>query len=122
MAQTIEAQITKLLDEYNHLAKETVEKASRKVSRDCAQTLRNTSPRRPGGGEYASSWSTKKIEKGMVTYNRKHYRLTHLLENGHVIKNGVGTYGRAPAYVHIEPAAEEASQEFEEIIRRELSR
>ena len=122
MAQSIERQMAALLDEYEKLADDVVEKSSKKAARDAAQKLRNVSPKRPGGGEYASSWSFRKYGKGYVTYNKKHYQLTHLLENGHVIRNKYGEYGRAPAHVHIAPVEAEYIQEYIANVRRELSK
>lgn len=122
MAESIEAQLGKILDEYEKLADDVVERSSRKAAKDTVQDLKNSSPKRPGGGEYASGWSSKKQGKGMVVYNRKAPGLTHLLEKGHVVRNKYGTFGRAPAHVHIAPAADEGASEFEENVRRELSK
>ena len=122
MADSIEVQLDRILDEYENLTKETVQKSANKSGRDAVQKLKNSSPKRPGGGEYAPGWSTKKTKDGVVVYNRKKPGLTHLLEKGHVIRNKYGTYGRAPAHVHIAPVADQGSSEFEENIRRELSR
>ena len=118
MVDSVEVQLTQILDEYMNVVGDVVEKAERKTARDAVQKLKGTSPRKTG--DYASGWSSKKVGKDMVVYNRKAPGLTHLLENGHVIRNKTGTYGRAPAKKHIAPVANEASQEFEENIRRGL--
>lgn len=118
MVDSIEVQLTEILDDYVDKVGDVVEKSEKKTARDCVQELKNTSPKQTG--DYASGWSSKKVGKDMVVYNRKMPGLTHLLENGHVIKNKIGTFGRAPAHPHIGDAAKKASQEFEENIRRGL--
>jgi len=55
-----------------------------------------------------------------VVHNTKHYQLTHLLENGHVVRNKKGTYGRAPAIKHIAPVEEWANNELPNEIERSL--
>ena len=122
MAQTIEKQLGAILDKYSELSRETVLKCSRQAARGTAQKLRNTSPKRAKGGEYAASWSTRKYGKGYVVYNKEHYQLTHLLEYGHDIVNKFGEYGRAPAHVHIKPVADEYERQFIENVERELSK
>lgn len=131
MGKTFEAELGALFDEYLELTETVVEKSARKAARDTAQRLKNTSPTHTG--EYAAGWTYKKGGKGnrvsgvgavngFIVHNRDNYQLTHLLEKGHVIKNKKGTYGRAPAYPHIAPAAEVGSSEFEENVRRELGK
>ena len=122
MYQSVEEQVMAILDEYKEIPAEVAERNARKTGRDTVQQLKNVSPKRPGGGEYASGWATKKQGKGVVVYNRKAPGLTHLLEKGHVIKNKYGTYGRAPAHVHIAPVEERSNREYVENVRRELSR
>lgn len=129
MAETIEAQLTGILDEYEELVGDVVESSARKAAKDTVQRLRNTSPSLTG--EYGAGWTYKKSGKGnrtsgvgnvgsYIVHNRDNYQLTHLLEKGHVIKNKKGTYGRAPAHPHIAPAAEEGASEFELNVRRGL--
>lgn len=122
MAQSVEEQMAAILDEYKEIPKEVAEKCSRKAARDAAQKLKNVSPKRPGGGEYAAGWSTKKYGKGYVVYNRRMPGLAHLLEHGHDVYNAKGRVGRAPAYVHIAPVEAEFAREYIENVERELKR
>ena len=122
MAQSIEKELGAILDKYKEVPKNVAEKCSRQAARKTAQKLKNVSPKQPGGGEYAASWSTRKYGKGYVVYNKEHYQLTHLLENGHVIRNKKGDYGRAPAHVHIAPVADEYEREYIQNVERELSK
>ena len=121
--RSVSAQLDKILEQYGRKADEAVEKTAKRAGRDTAKTLKNTSPRRTGA--YASSWTTKVTRSsgrliGVTVYNKDHYQLTHLLENGHVIKNKKGEYGRTRPIKHIEPAEQEGIQNFEELVRAEL--
>ena len=122
---TISDDITRIVEQYGRQAREAVEKAVRKTGRETAKDLRNTSPKRTGA--YASSWSTKVTRSsgrliGVTVYNKEHYQLTHLLENGHVIKNKKGEYGRTRPIKHIEPAEQKGIADFEEYAREELEK
>lgn len=123
MTESVEVQMTKLLDEYSQEVQDAANKAIKRVARETVKRLKNTSPKR--SGEYARDWAVKNLSVhgnivNLVVHNRKHYQLTHLLENGHVIRNKKGTYGRAPAHPHIGPAEEWASIELPAQIEREL--
>jgi hypothetical protein len=65
------------------------------------------------GSKYKKSW-TVKVEKGRefvhvtVHASKPHYRLTHLLENGHATRDG----GQTRKFKHIAPASEFAKAEF----------
>lgn len=123
MAKTgsVEIQMAEILNEYSEHVKEVVEKAAEESAKETAKELKNTSPKRPGHGEYARSWTAKRNGGGWIAYNSKHGQLTHLLENGHVIRNQYGEYGRAPAIKHIEPVEQSAIQDFENRIERGLA-
>ena len=115
MAETITAQLNRILNDYSDEGKDAKEAA-----REAAKDLRSSSPKKTG--EYASGWSSKQLDADTaVVYNRKAPGLTHLLEKGHLIRNKKGTYGRAPAHPHIAPVAERMEQEFINKVERDLS-
>ena len=120
--------INDILEEYTKEVKEVVGECGQKVSKDAVGLLKTKSPKRNarGGGKYAKSWDFKE-EKGIlgtpmyIIYNKKHYRLTHLLEYGHVIRNGTRrTFGSVKGKPHIKSVEEWVQQEFPATIERKL--
>ena len=109
------AEINRQLALYAHQTEESVERISEEVAREGVEMLKDKSPKRYG--DYAGSWALKKVGKVFVIHNKKHYRLTHLLEKGHAKVNG----GRVPARVHIAPVEERVIERFEDELRRELT-
>lgn len=114
-------QLEKTIDEiFTEYGKECVEVANKKIAEAAKrgqQVLRDISPvdeGSPSAGEYARSWSVTDLEpkrgknllsgftiKGKTIYSKApHYRLTHLLENGHKLWQG----GNSPAIPHISKA------------------
>lgn len=125
MAESLTVQMNKILDEYDEHIQKVTNETFRKKARQAASTLRSTSPKRPGGGSYAAGWSAKRLGKigritSMVVYNKTNYQLTHLLENGHVIRNKYGEYGRTTGKKHIAPVADRANSEIPLEIERQL--
>lgn len=123
MSESVSVQLSKILDEYDEHVQDVTNSVFKKAARNAAKDLKNTSPKRTGG--YASGWSVKNMGKNgkianLVVHNRTHYQLTHLLENGHVIRNKKGTYGRAPAQKHIAPVADRVNSEVPQEIERQL--
>ena len=108
-SMSVEGQMQDLLKGIDNEVKEVYKKSAEAVARDTVQELRNTSPKKTG--DYAKGWSKKKNKDGeIVVYNKTDWQLTHLLENGHVIKNKKGTYGRTRGKKHIAPARDKAEQ------------
>ena len=113
MAKTerVTAQMTELLDEVNKEIEQSAKTNIQLVARESVVKLKNTSPVK--SGSYAKGWGVKKQgDMDVVVHNRTDYQLTHLLENGHVIRNKKGTYGRAPGIKHIKPVEEWAVDEL----------
>lgn len=79
-----------------------------KYAKECADILKNNSPEKTGA--YAQGWAVdeKKDVRGRwyvaTVWNEDHYRLTHLLENGHIIANKRGGVGWSSARPHIAKA------------------
>ena len=123
MAETISVQMRKILDAYEDRVENVYEASVSRVSREAVQRLRNTSPKK--SGSYARGWTLKKVKSranvtDVIVHNRTDYQLTHLLENGHVIRNKKGTYGRTRPIKHIAPVAEWAENELPNDIERGL--
>lgn len=109
--ESVSAQMTELLDEVNKDIEKSAKTNIQMVAKESVQKLKNTSPEK--SGSYAKGWGTKKNgEMDVIVHNRTDYQLTHLLENGHVIRNKKGTYGRTNGTKHIAPVEEWAVDEL----------
>ena len=119
---SVETQMEDILDTYSKDVKKVTTEAIDKTSKESVQKLKNTSPKK--SGKYARSWTTKR-ERGRdglvtVTVHNKQYQLTHLIENGHIVRNKKGEYGRTRGIKHIAPVEEWASSELPRKIERGL--
>ena len=109
----IEQDLEKILREYTQEVGELTNDVMKDASRGTVQELKNTSPKL--SGDYAKDWAVK-VERGaggsavFIVHNRKHYMLTHLLENGHALVRGGRTVGEVNPFPHIEPAQQEAER------------
>ncbi|MGB4610924.1 MAG: hypothetical protein WBH77_09930 [Saccharofermentanales bacterium] len=107
--------LQKTLDDTIH----GLNQATRKIALKAKQQVRDGAPERTG--IYANDWAMKK-EPGFTDayfiYNRKHYRLTHLLEFGHIVH---GTGLRTRAFPHIAPVQEMLDSTFTEEAIREIN-
>lgn len=125
MAKTnsVTIQVADVLEEVDRECAVVLETTSKEVADEAVQKLRNTSPKK--SGKYARGWrvSVKSGRGGAKTYvvhNSTNYQLTHLLENGHIVRNKKGTYGRTRAFKHIAPVEEWAGNELVKRITEDL--
>lgn len=119
----IEGQITKILDNYTDEVARAADKTVKQVANEAAQKIATAAQNTKGlhdTGDYASGWTVKKGRGGYIVHNKKAPRLSHLLENGHIIKNQYGSYGRVPGIPHIKPVEEWAKSEVEKRIKEVL--
>ena len=114
---SVEKDLEEALMEYVEEVGKISNEALKDTANETSTELKSTSPKR--SGEYASSWAVKKSGDAYIVYNRR-YRLTHLLENGHMIKNKFGTYGRAPAHPHIKNAEQHGISKLLQRLNNEL--
>lgn len=121
MAKTdsVAVQMKEVLDKINKDVETSTRKNIDRTAKESVQKLRNTSPKKTGS--YAKGWGTKKQgDMDVVVHNRTDYQLTHLLENGHVIRNKKGTYGRTHGIKHIAPVEEWAADELPRRIMEDI--
>ena len=112
--ESVALQMADILEGVSRNVKDVLETDSMQVAKETVSMLRNTSPKgSPHKRRYAEGWKVSKKDRGdLVVHNATNYQLTHLLENGHVVRNKKGTYGRTHPIKHIEPAEEWASEEL----------
>ena len=121
MAKTgsVSAQMTELLDEIDNDIRKATKNNIDRTAKESVQKLKSTSPKKTGS--YAKGWGVKKEgDMDVIVHNRTDYQLTHLLENGHVIRNKKGTYGRTHGIKHIAPVEEWAIDELPRRIMEEI--
>lgn len=117
MAKDAIDQIEDILEEYGKSIAEELQDATQAVIKEGASKLKSSSPVRTG--KYGKSWKSKMEAGGSGAigvvhgriYNKDHYRLTHLLENGHAKRGG----GRVAPRPHIAAVNDWAQ---EEVIKR----
>lgn len=107
----LEKELAAILDDYTEEVNQTVKEVASESAKRAANELKQTSPRRRP--RYYKGWKAtpKSLISGRVEYvvhNAKDYRLAHLLEFGHVLRNG----GRTKAIPHIKPVEEKYTDEF----------
>lgn len=117
-AGSLANEIAKALSEYSQELENEVDEIAKEVAEEAVDTLKQTSPKRYG--KYAKSWKVKRNSKGSyVVYNGPTtYRLTHLLENSHLLRNG----GRSKAQPHIKPVEEKVIEDFEKRVKEAASK
>ena len=104
------AALTATLRTYANGVAEAVDEAAEKCAKGLAKELRGTAPKRTAHTQKTGLPSRRarnaRGAKAYTVYNKAHYQLTHLLQNGH---KGPAP---APAYPHIDRPAEKWQQEF----------
>lgn len=117
--------ISKMLSEYEGQIAGNLGEIVENMGKKGAQALKQKSRESVNGsGEYAKGWKSQTTQgrtgATAVIYN-DHPGLPHLLEYGHVTRNGTGrTFPRTPAHEHIAPVADEIAETFEKEVLAKL--
>ena len=84
--------VQKLLQEYGDSIRDLVNETIPETGKEARKRVKQESPHDTGA--YARSWSVQinknRLNVSAEVHNKEKYRLTHLLENGHAIKNQYG--------------------------------
>ena len=132
MSQTVKPDnlaqaIVQALDEFKDVTEEALKAGLTETAKKTESELQTVSP--PDGAPIYKSWSayladwtarkttkTKKSVFSSLVYNKNHYQLAHLLENGHALWQG----GEARPFEHIAPIAERAEDDLLKNIKNHL--
>lgn len=124
MAFDLEKALGKVLDDYENEVFDDMQEAIKATTKVGVRAIKADSPKK--SGKYASGW-TSKMETGRLSaqgtiYNAKTPGLPHLLEHGHVIRNGTGrTFGNVKAYPHIAAVEQRVIEFYQQNIKERLS-
>jgi len=101
---------------------DAVGKAAADAVKQNAQTKLKNKPKKYHKGWTYTSEPPRKYHADGWVHNKTDYQLAHLLEKGHVTRNGTGrTYKPTPAYPHIKEVEEWVEKEFVDAIKMKVS-
>lgn len=113
------------LENYKEDIDEDVIETVDEVTKKARDELKQISPRGKGkrSNPYYKGWSIKLSKRrtgeyNKVIWNKTNYQLTHLLEFGHVTRNG----GRTKPIPHIRPIEEKYNVEFVDLLKKKIRR
>ena len=121
-ADNLANEIAKILTEYKDDLDDLVVDITDEVVKEARDELKIISPVGETG-EYRDGWTISVRQKGInffskAVWNKKHYRLTHLLEFGHATKNG----GHTTAQPHVRPTEQKYKEKFVDEFERRVKR
>ena len=105
--------IVDILDEYSSDVQEGISNAAQTLANQAANELKATNNTyKIRTGKYNKGWRVN-TQKGRgvincTVHNATNWQLTHLLENGHITRNG----GRTRAFVHIKPVEDKYVNQY----------
>lgn len=117
--------IAEILSEYGEEVQENLDVIVKKVGARGAKAVKAKAKASFTGSRYAAGWTSKttadRLGTTAVIYNRSQPGLAHLLEHGHVSRNGTGrTFGDVPGREHIAPVEQELVENFQKELERRL--
>lgn len=122
----LEKTISKLTGDYARQLSKEVDKGLKEAAYHAAGTLKKGGPYKEHKGDYTPSWYVTKtksedptIENPVyVVHNRRAAHLAHLIEKGHVGRDGK----RVKPFVHIEPVDSKAQEWALENVKKAINK
>jgi len=119
-------ELKKTLDTYSQNITTELNKAFKELAESGSDELKQGKPYHNRTGQYAADFAvTQRKNSTSVTgietqtiYNKKHYQITHLLEFGHLTRNGK----RAAAYPHWQTALDNINKNIDRAVQEAVSR
>lgn len=122
----LEKAITDYLNNYKENIDEDVVQVTDTITKQARDELKATSPKGNGkrSNPYHKGWAVKTSKKrnglyAKVIWNKTNYQLTHLLEFGHIKRNG---NGRTKAIPHIRPVEQKYNVKFVDLLENKIRR
>lgn len=114
-------ELEKILDDYNEHAVDVLNSAIAESANEVRDELKVSGDFKDRTGKYRKGWSVKSGSRFMgveskIVHNKPKYQLTHLLEYGHVNRDG----SRTRAFPHIAKVETESAKNFEKKVRSKL--
>lgn len=113
------------IKQYSDAVVESLPDAVNAAAKKALKTLKSEAKSKIGGKTYVSSFKSKKTQSDSniteYTLYSTRYRVAHLLEHGHVVRNQTGrVYGVTSAKPHWAPAEDAGIKELEEQIQKKV--
>lgn len=117
--------VSSIIRQYTDEVVEALPEAVNAAAKKGLKILKSEAKAKIGGTKYTGSFKSKKTKSTSneteYTLFSSRYRVAHLLEHGHVIKNQTGkAYGVTQAKPHWAPAEEAAAKELEDLIQKKV--
>jgi hypothetical protein len=119
----LSAEIADSLKKFTNEVIEEADKTGERIGKDAVRKLKGSSPK-GRRGKYAKKWRLKTIKQfgspdtQIIHVGKPEYRLAHLLEHGHALRQG----GRTKAQPHIAPVEDEVIEEYTKVIKEAIER
>ena len=115
-------ELQRQLSEYSQELTEKLNDAYKELAESGVKTLETTRPYHDRTGKYAKGFTVSQRKNAVsaagaesyTIHNKKHYQITHLLEHGHLTRNG----GRTGTFKHWETALDTVNREAERAVER----
>ncbi len=118
--------LTSFCKQYTDEIRQEVTDGLEKIGKEAVSEVKSLSPVYKGNnkkltkGKYKRGWTlsaTQTRGKIQLTVHNKQYQLVHLLELGHLLKDGTGrVYGEIPPKVHVETAENHAEEKVDALL------